>query len=80
MKKHIPLFVATLATLFITLTASAQGGKDRTAVVSLKEEYDIVIDHAYNRDCPYYGLSSHYFDGEHLVAEEIKWTSQQYLK
>jgi hypothetical protein len=80
MKKQLPLFVATLATLFITLGASAQGGKDRTAVVSLQAEYDIVIDHAYNRDCPYYGLSSHYFDGEHLVAEGIKWASQQYLK
>ena len=25
MKKQLPLFVATLATLFVTLTASAQG-------------------------------------------------------
>ena len=49
-------------------------------MVSLHEEYDIVMEHPYHRDCPYHGLSSHYYDGGSLVAEGVKWTSQQYLK
>lgn len=69
-----------LYSLLTVLLSSCLTSKKSTPVVVLHEEYDIVMDHAYNRHCPYYGLSSHYFDGDCLFAEGIKWASQQYLR
>lgn len=74
---HIKVLLYSLLTV---LFSSCLTNKENTHVVLLHEEYDIVIDHSYNRNCPYYGLSSHYYDNDCLVAEGIKWTSQQYFK
>lgn len=74
---RLKLLLYSLAAVFLTACVT---NRNTARVVSLHEEYDIVMEHAYHRDCPYYGLSSHYYDGGCLVAEGVKWTSQQYLK
>ena len=73
----LKLLLCSLAAVFFTACVT---NRSTTRVVSLHKEYDIVMEHPYHRDCPYYGLTSHYYDGGSLVAEGVKWTSQQYLK
>lgn len=74
---RLKLLLCSLTAILLTACVT---NRSTTRVVSLHEEYDIVMEHPYHRDCPYYGLSSHYYDGGSLVAEGVKWTSQQYLK
>ena len=73
----LKLLLCSFAAVFLTACVT---NRNTARVVSLHEEYDIVMGHPYHRDCPYYGLSTHHYDGGSLVAEGVKWTSQQYLK